>query len=98
MIKFFIEIYGCQMNSSETDSLRSIFFDAWFYRGGGARSRRYRGNQYMHVRKTAEDRIEGRLGYYRGLRDKKGSKVRVVFMGCMAQSRERRSVKNIPMS
>jgi tRNA-2-methylthio-N6-dimethylallyladenosine synthase len=87
MIKFFIENYGCQMNSSETDSLRSIFFDHGFIEVADPPLADIAVINTCSIRKTAEDRIEGRLGYYRGLRDKKGSKVRVVFMGCMAQNR-----------
>jgi len=75
------------MNSSETDSLREILLKRGFDEALSPLEADVAIINTCSVRKTAEDRIEGRIGYYSGLRNKKGSSVRVVFMGCMAQNR-----------
>ncbi len=96
MIKFFIENYGCQMNSSEKDSLHLNLLENGFIEAAGPFEADVAIINTCCVRKTAEERIEGRLGYYRGLRDKKGSSVKVVFMGCMAQNRGREIMDRFP--
>ncbi len=86
MARFFVETYGCQMNFSESDSLKSIL-----QQGGHEEAETPEDADWVilntcSVRLTAETRVEGRIGYYRGLNRERPRKVRVVLMGCMAQN------------
>jgi tRNA-2-methylthio-N6-dimethylallyladenosine synthase len=84
MARFFIENYGCQMNAAEADSLRTLLIAS----GHAEETDPARADIVIintcSVRKTAEQRIIGRLGFYRGLNQQNGTKIRSVIMGCMS--------------
>ncbi len=96
MIKFFIENYGCQMNVSESDSLRNLLIENGHQEAAAPSEAEVVIINTCSVRKTAEERIEGRLGYYRGLKEKKRISIKVIFMGCMAQSIGKEMKKRFP--
>ncbi len=75
------------MNSGESDSLRAALSGEGFIEASNPSEADVAIINTCSVRKTAEERIIGRLGFYRGLREKKGSRVKVLFLGCMAQSK-----------
>ncbi len=86
MANYFIENYGCQMNSAEIDSLRLQMnarghVEVWDVERADVVLM-----NTCSVRATADQRVEGRLGYYKGLRDR-NQNISVVLMGCLAQSR-----------
>jgi tRNA-2-methylthio-N6-dimethylallyladenosine synthase len=81
-LKFFIETYGCQMNTAESDSLKSILADAGFCEVDSPLDADFAILNTCSVRLTAEERIEGRIGYYRGLK----RDISVVLTGCMGQN------------
>ncbi|MEJ5285051.1 MAG: tRNA (N6-isopentenyl adenosine(37)-C2)-methylthiotransferase MiaB [Brevinematales bacterium] len=86
MPKFYIENYGCQMNLSESDSLKNLILSEGYSIVDSPMNADFVIINTCSVRKTAEDRIYGRLGYYRGLKQEKNLFVKVVVMGCMAQN------------
>lgn len=85
MARFLIENYGCQMNSAEADSLRALLTAS----GHTEETDPARADIVIFntcsVRKTAEQRIVGRLGFYRGLNQQNGTKIRSIVMGCMSR-------------
>lgn len=83
--KFFIETYGCQMNLADSFEIRRLL------EGKGLS---YVENESdadvviintCSVRETAEERVMGRLGYLKGLKEKKPD-LRIFITGCMAQN------------
>lgn len=86
--KYWIETYGCQMNVAETDALElELEKSGWEH----AQLPEEAHAVLLHtcsVRKTAEDRIWGRLGFYKHLKGQKEEvrqKPSIVVMGCMAE-------------
>ncbi len=82
MKTFFIETYGCQMNTAESNSLEAIL-------QGAGMTACYRQEDAdiavintCSVRQSAENRIWGRLGSYNPIKKKK--KMTLVVTGCMA--------------
>lgn len=86
MPSFFIENYGCQMNTAEADSLRALLTARGHTETAAAEDAQVVILNTCSVRKTAEQRIEGRFGYYRNLRQNHGKDIKLVLMGCMAQN------------
>lgn len=86
MARFFIENYGCQMNSAEADSLRQLLVNHGHIEAKTPAESDVAILNTCSVRQTAEQRIEGRLGFYRGINQKYGKKLKVVIMGCMARN------------
>ena len=84
---FFIETYGCQMNSAESNAIESLLLS-----GGWTAAQEPSGADLViintcSVRKSAENRIWGRLGaykYMKGERAKAGKRMQLVVTGCMA--------------
>lgn len=85
-MRFFIETYGCQMNIAESDSLRKILSAAGHVESRSASEADVVILNTCSVRLTAESRIEGRVGYFRGLNQHEGKHIRVALMGCMAEN------------
>ena len=83
MRKYFLETYGCQMNKAESDSLELILQK----RGWESVSSDSQADLIIintcSVRQTAEDRIWGRIGYFKKL--KQSHSFKLVIIGCMAQ-------------
>lgn len=83
MNKYWLETYGCQMNKAESDSLELLLRKrGWEPCAKDADADLVIINT-CSVRKTAEDRIWGRIGYFRRL--KKSSDFKLVIIGCMAE-------------
>ena len=69
MKSFFIETYGCQMNVAESNAIESLLIA-----GGWAASQKPEDSDLdiintCSVRKSAENRIWGRLGAYKHYKD-----------------------------
>ncbi len=83
MKRYWIETYGCQMNKAESESLeRRLLERNWDCAEGAADADLVIINT-CSVRKTAEDRIWGRLGFYKSRKQEKPFKL--VLMGCMSE-------------
>lgn len=87
MQKFLIENYGCQMNVAETESLRYLLRTHGYEETNNPPEADIIIINTCSVRLTAEERIIGRLGFYRGLREETRKDRYVILMGCMAQNR-----------
>jgi tRNA-2-methylthio-N6-dimethylallyladenosine synthase len=77
-----METYGCQMNKAESESIMIALTDAGWAEGSSEDADLVILNT-CSVRETAEERIHGRLGYYR--HQKKIRPLTLVLTGCMAE-------------
>ncbi len=83
MKKYWIETYGCQMNKAESESLELDLTErSWVCAREPGEADLVILNT-CSVRKTAEDRIWGRLGGYKPKKQEKPFKL--VLMGCMSE-------------
>jgi tRNA-2-methylthio-N6-dimethylallyladenosine synthase len=92
MNRYWIETYGCQMNKAESNALEQELLD-----NGWTGSERPEEADLVlintcSVRITAEDRIWGRIGYYKAL--KRTHPHTLVLLGCMAE-RLKNEIKRI---
>jgi len=99
MGSFFIETYGCQMNVAESNALESLLLAA----GWSAASRPEDADLAIintcSVRKSAENRIWGRLGAYKYMKSQRaaeGKDMILVLTGCMADRIEAELKKTAP--
>lgn len=83
MKRFFIETYGCQMNRAESSSLAAQLMAKGFIEVFSHEEADIILINTCSVRKTAENRIWGRLGFYK--RQKREREIIVLIMGCMPQ-------------
>ena len=83
MKKYFLETYGCQMNKAESDSLELILRRRGWESVTSDRQADLIIINTCSVRQTAEDRIWGRIGYFKKLKESHDFKL--VIIGCMAQ-------------
>ena len=82
---FFIETYGCEMNKSDSLDIALALEEQGYVRAGRGSEADIVVINTCSVRKHAEQRVFGRLGYYRSLRNRMGGSPVIVFTGCMAQ-------------
>ncbi|MFP4362859.1 MAG: tRNA (N6-isopentenyl adenosine(37)-C2)-methylthiotransferase MiaB [Spirochaetia bacterium] len=83
MKTYWLETYGCQMNKAESGSLEaSLKANGWQPAESDTEAQLVIINT-CSVRKTAENRIWGRLGHFRSLKKKRS--FQVALMGCMAE-------------
>lgn len=83
MRTYYIESYGCQMNLSESAAIASQFDENGWEKALTPEDAAVIIINTCSVRKTAEDRIWGRLGYYKRL--KKTNNFRLYILGCMGE-------------
>ncbi len=81
--KFFIETYGCQMNITESLSLSEAMKRSGFELSNSPLKANIIIINTCSVRKTAENRIWGRAGYYKKMKEKR--ELILIVMGCMAE-------------
>ncbi len=80
---FFIETYGCQMNIAESNALEARLLGCGLSKTEKAEEADLVILNTCSVRKTAESRIWGRLGFFAHV--KKSHPLTLVVTGCMAQ-------------
>ena len=80
---YWLETYGCQMNKAESAALERDLQANGFSPAAGPQSADVVLLNTCAVRKTAEDRIWGRLGFYRHL--KKERPFTLAVLGCMSE-------------
>lgn len=81
--KFYIETYGCQMNKADSDDLVAILTKNNFQPAEDPKQSDIVIINTCSVRQTAENRIWGRIGFFKNLKSKKD--VILLITGCMAQ-------------
>lgn len=80
---YWLETYGCQMNKAESDALALTLQQNNIYPALSPGQADVVILNTCSVRKTAEDRIWGRIGYYRS--EKSRRSFTFIIMGCMGQ-------------
>ncbi len=86
-MRFFIETYGCQMNVAESNAIEALLLSGGWEAASKPDDADLAIINTCSVRKSAENRIWGRLGafkYYKTERAKVGGKMVLVLTGCMA--------------
>jgi tRNA-2-methylthio-N6-dimethylallyladenosine synthase len=88
MKRYWLETYGCQMNKAESGSLElELRHRGWEAAGSLSEADLVILNT-CSVRQTAEERIWGRLGFFKAEKRRaarQGRSFRLVLMGCMGQ-------------
>jgi len=80
---YFVETYGCQMNKAESEALEGQLVAAGWSPSTDSTKADLIILNTCSVRKTAENRIYGRIGHYRHLRTQRNFKLAVI--GCMSE-------------
>lgn len=80
---YWLETYGCQMNFAESNSLEAMLEGIGYAKAQRAEDADAVILNTCSVRKSAEDRIWGRLGYFHHLKTQRPLKL--ILTGCMAQ-------------
>jgi tRNA-2-methylthio-N6-dimethylallyladenosine synthase len=93
--KFFIETYGCQMNIAESSAVKESLQNSGWLESGIPEDASLIIINTCSVRKTAENRIWGRLGYYKRLRQ--DSDFKLIVIGCMAERLKDSIKKEFPV-
>ena len=83
MKSFFIETYGCQMNKADSSEVIDALKKAGYIEVNDNQKANIILINTCSVRQSAENRIWGRLGYYKNLKSKKD--IILLIIGCMAQ-------------
>ena len=68
MKTYFFETYGCEMNIAESASMEQLLISRGWTKAQSAQTTDLIVINTCSIRKTAEDRIEGRLGWINGLK------------------------------
>lgn len=83
MNNFFFETYGCQMNKADSVNVIENLKNNGYFLVDQPEKADFIIINTCSVRKTAENRIWGRLGFYKSL--KKITDLTLLIMGCMSQ-------------
>lgn len=79
---FFIESFGCQMNTAEANSIASVLVSQGYKQVNSPEQADLAIINTCSVRQSAENRVRGHIGSYAPL--KKAKKMKLVLTGCMA--------------
>jgi tRNA-2-methylthio-N6-dimethylallyladenosine synthase len=82
---FYIETYGCEMNKSDSIDIALSLEASGYRRTQDEKEASVIILNTCCVRQHAEERIFGRLGYYRSLKKRISEEPIIVLAGCMAQ-------------
>ena len=80
---YWIETYGCQMNIAESNALELSLIEHGINKANSAEEADCVIINTCSVRKTAENRIWGRIGFYKHLKEEKD--ITLIITGCMAE-------------
>jgi tRNA-2-methylthio-N6-dimethylallyladenosine synthase len=81
--RYWLETYGCQMNTAESHALESALQAAGLQPAASAEEADCAILNTCSVRKTAENRIWGRIGFFQHLKESRP--LTLVVTGCMAE-------------
>ena len=82
-MKYWLEIYGCQMNFAEGYALEGELKRRGWQAAASAEEADVAILHTCSVRQTAENRVWGRIGYFKHIKQDRPQKL--VLMGCMAE-------------
>jgi tRNA-2-methylthio-N6-dimethylallyladenosine synthase len=94
--KYYIETYGCEMNKSDSIDIALSFEKNGYVRTNSEYEADVVILNTCAVRKNAEKRIYGRLGYYRALKRSRGNNTLIVLAGCVAQEKGKEITRIYP--
>lgn len=92
--KFWIETYGCQMNKAESESIKILLLNNNWIEADHQEEADLVILNTCSVRKTAENRIWGRLGYFKHEKGKRDFKLAVI--GCMTERLKEKFIHKSP--
>ncbi|WP_422480720.1 tRNA (N6-isopentenyl adenosine(37)-C2)-methylthiotransferase MiaB [Pleomorphochaeta sp. DL1XJH-081] len=92
--RYWLETYGCQMNTAESNALESALQAAGMQPAKSAEEADCAILNTCSVRKTAENRIWGRIGFFQHL--KQSQALTLVVTGCMAERLGDEFLKDAP--
>ncbi len=95
MRQYVLESYGCQLNMAESAALETLLKGAGFEKTEDATRAEAVILNTCSVRKTAENRIWGRLSFYHHLK-KSGQNIKIIVTGCMAERMKEELIKEAP--
>ncbi len=93
--KYWLENYGCQMNKAEASAIELELQDNGWIRAESDLEADLAIINTCSVRKTAENRIWGRIGHYKHL--KKSRNIKLAVIGCMAENWKEKLKKEAPV-
>ncbi len=82
--KFVVNTFGCQMNERDSEKLEGILLNSGYERAESEEEADLIVYNTCTVRENADQRLYGRLGVLKSLKDKKSS-LKVALCGCMMQ-------------
>jgi tRNA-2-methylthio-N6-dimethylallyladenosine synthase len=94
MKQYWIETYGCQMNKAESEALVVQLDESGWKSASSISESDVVILNTCSVRQTAEERIWGRIGFYR--REKKTRDFKLVVTGCMAERLKEKLIEKAP--
>ena len=95
-MKYLIETYGCELNRAESNAIEVILQGRGIEKTEEAMDADVVILNTCSVRKTAENRIWGRLGYFSSIKKKKHGAFRIILTGCMAERLKEEVLKDAP--
>ncbi len=84
-MKYLIETYGCQLNVAESSAIETLLKGQGLEKTDKAEDADVVILNTCSVRKTAENRIWGRLGFFSAEKKKKKGNLFIIVTGCMAE-------------
>lgn len=100
-ISFYVETYGCQMNVADSNEVSKELIQKGFVESNTDSDADIIIINTCSVRATAEQRISGRLGYFKKkkeqLKKNENKELTVVLMGCMAERLSRKLLEKFPV-
>ncbi len=94
MKRYWIETYGCQMNVAESEALEIDLRSRGWTEAETAEEADIVLLQTCSVRQTAEERIWGRIGYFKHIKEKRSQDL--VVVGCMAERLKEKIYERYP--
>lgn len=94
-MKYFIESYGCQLNMAESNALELLLKGAGIEKSETPEESECVIINTCSVRKTAENRIWGRLSFFGHLKKQKKD-YKIIVTGCMAERLKEELKKDAP--
>jgi tRNA-2-methylthio-N6-dimethylallyladenosine synthase len=94
MMTYLIETYGCQLNKAESGALELLLQQNHIYRAKDAGKADIVILNTCSVRKTAENRVWGRIGHYKN--EKTKHSFILIVVGCMSQRLKNKIQKKFP--
>ena len=95
-MRYLIETYGCQLNMAESSAIELLLKGQGIEKTEDAENADVVIINTCSVRKTAENRIWGRLGYFNSIKKKKNGGLKLIVTGCMAERLKDEMKKEAP--